>query len=432
MKEKAKKQLKRHDSFQNHTTGLNTHADRAANLEIKPFEPYGESELSTLVRQNAYAGILVDELVETATQKGWQVNTEEDKDICRDFEEDWQLKEDIEWTWKSAREQGGALLMMIIEDGLAPIEPLDLEKPFELKNTVVVSKEEASAYKWDTDITSRNFGKPLIWQIQPIVNGSSAPTKYIHYSRVVYFGGQKVSRRHKIQNKGFDDPVLTRAMSAIKNKTRVDLANSTLIEDFKTDIMTVKNLDAIGTGDEQLAYFDERMKVIARSKSNINMVLMDEGETFTKSSTTLTGLSDLGDKVGEEMTAAYRMPKTKLNGDAPGGLNADGFSQQQNWNDQAENAQENYLKPKLVQLYRVLLSATNGPTDGNCPESFQVVFNPLVKPSFKQIADLKSTVSLVDRAYFDMGVITAEEIREERFEKGNWQEDLVLKETTDK
>lgn len=428
-------QIKRLDSFINRTTGLGSDADKATHAEIKEASHLHDSRLEDLHRSNAYAGVIVDELVLEATRKGWAVRTEDlTEDLTEDWDDDWDVRGTVAWAAILGRLLGGACIMVVADDGKTPDEPFDPDAPFELKNLVVLDRREVFAHKWDADITSRNFGRPELWRVQPIVNGSVenlGPSRIVHHSRLVYFGGQRVSRRVRLKNRGFDDSVLRRALDAIKNKTSIDQSRAHIVQDFKVDVIKTTSLDSITTADQQLDYFEDRMEIIARSKSNVNLVLLDEGEDYVKNVTSVSGLADLDGAAMDELTTAARFPRTRFVGEAPGGFNTDGESQQRNWNSQVASYQRNELRDCLVQLYRFILGATNGPTDGVVPDSWKIVFHPLEEPTEHQTAALRKTVAETDVLYLDRGVFDVEEVRAARAGEQGWSLDLTTEELPD-
>lgn len=421
---------KRFDAFVNAVTGLGTSGDKAMATEIAPTRPLDLERLEDLYRSSAYAAVLVDELVFEATRKGWTVNINDRAGVCEDFDDDWDMRDMVVRAATMGRLLGGAVVFAVINDGHDPSEEFDADRPFELLNFVVLDRREISALTWDTDVTSRTFGQPLTWLIQPR-SGGQETGRVVHASRVVYFGGAKVSRQVRIEQQGFDDSILRRALPAIRNKTSIDQSRAHIVQDFKTDILKTANLDTIGTADEQLDYFEQRTELIARSKSNINMVLLDAGEDFQKTSTSVAGLADLDSAAIEELTTAARMPRTRFTGEAPGGLSTDGSSQITNWNSQVASFQTNELRKSLVKIYRYVLGASNGPCKGRMPKKWHIEFCPLDEPSEFQKAALRKTVAETDVMYLDRGVLSAPHVAEERFGEGGWSFDMAPPEPVD-
>ncbi len=430
--------LKRADSIVNYMTGLGTAGDRGQNSEIRSAAVLHDNRLEALWRSNAYAGVVVDELVREATRKGWTVQADEvagdadPKDIMKDWDDDWATRREVAWAATLGRLMGGAALLIVTDDGKDPREEFDPEAPYQILNMVVLDKQEIFAEAYESDITKRGFGKPVLWRLQPSGNGVVEGSGLIvHTSRLVYFEGQRVTRRTRVEQRGFDDTILRRAMDPILNKTSIDQSRASIIQDFKTDVIRTRDLDAIGTADEQLDYFENRMELIARSKSNTNLVLLDSNEEFQKNTTSVAGLADLDRAAGDELTTAARMPRTRLMGEAPGGLNSDGESQNRNWNDQVASYQTDALRPALVRIYRVVLGAENGPTGGEIPESWSIVFNPLEEMTEQQTATVRKTVADADAIYLDRGVLDPEQVMEGRFGAEGWRMELPSLELED-
>lgn len=430
---KIRQRLKRLDSYINRVTGLGTSGDKGRSAEIAPSEPLDDTALEDLYRNNAYAGVIVDELVQEATRKGWTVQSDtpvaglDQRDLMSDWDDDWELRDKVAWAATLGRLLGGAVLMLVVNDGRQPSDPFDPERPYTLLNLVVLDRREVFVQDWETDITNRNFGRPKSWRIQPSVNGvvqGMDAVNVVDDSRMVYFPGRRVSRRVRVNQRGFDDSVLRRALDAVRNKTSNDQARATIIQDFKTDVLKTKNLDGIGTADAQLDYFSDRMEVLARGRSNVNLILLDEGEEFQKTTTSVAGLADLDSASTEELTTAARMPRTRFTGEAPGGLNTDGESQTKNWSSQVASYQTDILRPQLTRLYRVILGATNGPTDGKIPPRWSIVFNALEEPTEHQQAALRKTTAETDALYLDRGVIDPAQVAEGRFGRDGWRLDL--------
>ena len=54
-----------------------------------------------------------------------------------------------------------------------------------------------------------------------------------------------------------------------------------------------------------------------------------------------------------------------------------------------------------------------------------VAFNPLDEPTEKQMVGIRKTQSEIDNAYYQMGVLTSEEIADSRFKNG-WSLETTL------
>lgn len=433
--------VRRLDSFVNDLTGLgDPFYDKGQTAVIRPPAIYGATELENLHRENQYAGVIVDELVEQGTRKGWLVQSEDvpenldEKDVMADFDDDWDIPGIMEELHINARRDGGAALLVVTDDRRMPSQEFDPERPFRLLNLVLLDKDEVFAQTWTRDIYDRNFGKVETWRIQPFVNGEVEgfqTSQLVHHTRLIYVPGRKVSRRVRVQQRGFDDSLLRRAMAAIKNKTSIDQSRANIIQDFKTIALKTEASDAFSTSDEALEFYERRTEQMASSLSNLDIVVHSKDEAVEKLSTSVAGLADLDRSSVEELTTAARMPGTRMTGEAPGGFNTDGESQANTWNSQVVSWQDKRLKPSLVALYWIAFAALNGPTAGVMPERWQLEFNPLEEPTEFQTANMRKVVAETDALYIDRGVLSPQTVQDGRFGEEGWRLELPAVEEED-
>lgn len=427
--------VKRMDSaYANPSSSLGVDgADPVQDAIVKTPRYIDDEDLLSLWRSSQYAAIGVDDMAQAATKKGWRVSTNEAlpkglnldaSDLARGVDDDWSV-----WLTVCQGAQWGRLfglgaLILVVDDGKHPSEPFDINRPFRLLNIVIADKRELTPARWNDDMAKRGFQTPELWHYAPRAVSSGAGYRTIHDSRIIKFGGRPVPKDVMQDNLGADDSVLRPALDAIQHKSTNDDARAVLMHDFKVDVVTTPDVDSIATSDEKTAYLDDRMGLLARGKSLLNLILLDGGETYSKSSTSVAGVADLDDRTTAELATALRMPQARLTGEAPGGLNTDGESQTKNWNDQVAAYQTLELGPNLIRLYRIFFAATNGPTNGYVPKEFFVEFNALDEPTEKQRADLRFVVAQTDAVYLDRAVITPEHVQRGRFGEGAWSVDL--------
>lgn len=426
--------VKRLDGFVNYQSSLGVEGSDPVKAAIVDLPRHlNDDDLVTLWRDSPYAMIGVDDLAHTATRKGWKVTTTEPmppalnvdaSDLACDVDDDWSIWLLTRRAIIFGRLLGLGVIIPVLDDGLPPSAPLDLNRPYRLLNLIVADKRELTPLKWQGDMTKRGYNEPELWSYTSRGAASGTISLTIHASRLIKFGGRDVPRDIIVNNNGADDSVLRPAYDAIQHKSTFDDSRAVLINDFKVDVITSPDIDSIATGDAQLEYIDERMGLLAKGKSLLNMLVLDGSETYAKSSTSVAGVADLDDRTSNELGAALRMPQTRLFGEAPGGLNTDGESQQKNWNDQSAAWQRLELRPQLVQLYRLIFGALNGPTKGYVPKKFYVEFEPLDEPSEKQRAELRKVTAETDAIYLDRGVISSDHVAKGRFGEGSWTVDL--------
>lgn len=428
----ASRLIDRLDGFVNETSSLGVSGvDPTEDAYVDVPKQLPDAAMLSLWRDNHYAAIGVDEIPENATRKGWAVTTPDDMpdgldkaNLACDFDDDWSIFLMVREAMSYGDLFGLGAIIPVLDDGLHPSEPLDLSRPYRLLNLVVADKRELTPVKWAGSMTKRGFGRPEIWSYSPLGNGAEVAGLYIHDSRIIKFGGRPVPRDVLALNNGANDSKLRKAYTPIQHKTTIDQSRAVLMNDFKVDVITSPDLDSLTTADEQFDYQERRLKILAKAKSLLNLVLLDGKETYTKTTTSVAGVADLDDRATNEVASALRMPQTRLNGEAPGGLNTDGESQTKNFNDQVAATQRLFIKPGLVKLYRIVFGATDGPTKGVVPERFYIEFASLDEPTEQQKANTRLTVAQTDAVYLDRGVIAPDRVERSRFGDSTWSVDL--------
>jgi phage-related protein (TIGR01555 family) len=424
------KLLKRLDGFANIASGLGVRGeDPTLDVHVTPQAIMSDDELLELWRFNAYSALGVDELAYEATRKGWRVCTTEAApkgvqatDMALDLDKRWRLRRMVRDAISFGRLYGLAGIMCVVEDGKDPREPLDLEKPLVLLNLVLLDKREMQPHEWQDKLDKQGFGEPLTWRVNPRSVGRTSNI-IVHTSRIIRFGGRSVPRDVLHENNGADDSILFPAEDAIKHKSQFDNGRAVIVNDFKVDVVKTANLDGIATSDQH-DYLKARFGLLAKTKSLLNMLVLDGSEEYIKSSTTVAGLADLDDRTTSELAAALRIPQTRLMGEAPSGLNTDGDSSQRNWASQVSAWQQLELEPILIDLYNVLFRDANSPTKGKIPKKYYIEFLPLDEPTEAERANVRKTVADTDAVYLDRGVVDPDHVARGRFGEQAWSVDL--------
>lgn len=425
MHDRLKSTLRRLDSIVNYFTGAGSSVDKGRTNAISNVRHYDEDRLEAFWRQNQYAGVAVDELVLEAVRRGWSVTTADDPDIMSTFDDEFDVVDRFVMAATYGRIMGGAVLVMVTDDTEDLTEPLNVKGAFNIDNIVMFDRRELSPASYTTNMRDKNYGRVEVWSIHP-VTATDDPYLQVHHTRVLFFGGQPVSRVARVDNDGFDDSILLRTINAIFNKTNIDNARATIVQNFVTNVVKTGALDAIGTADEQLSYFDERMQQLARGVSNIGHVVLDADEEYIKQTTSVAGLSELNDRASDEVSTALRMSKQRLNGDAPSGLSTDGSSGRNNWHDQVAAFQTHKLRPLLHRLYTVVFAAKNGPTKGVTPPEWGIEFEPLDELTEQGKANVRKTVAETDAIYMDRGALSPDQVLHGRFGADGWNFELPV------
>lgn len=421
-------------TFANSFTGFGVEGvDVSLGARPRSRRPLTESERDEGYRRGGYFRRIVNIVPNEATRCGWSVNldpeTEPDparaRDVCRDEDRRLRTRRAFRTADAMARLHGGALILMVTDEKTsgAPIglmtrpdlgryaSPLDVSKVVRVRALHVFTKGEASVYKWDDDPNSPTYREPLLWHITPRTGGIGefASGVIVHSSRVLYFPGNPLPPHLRIEEDGWDDPVIEVYRDAIADKEAIDRAGALAASRLEVAILKVKGL-ASKEGKDLDGFFARKMRALAQSWSMLGVMLIGEGDEFSRQGFTATGFDSISANAATALAAVEGIPITILLGEAPGGLTTDNQSGRQTFDRFIAAHQIERYEPNAIKLYDVIL-ATKGYTD----PSYSIDFAPLHEPTAKELAEVDEIIARTDAAYVQMGALSADEIRSSRF-----------------
>lgn len=437
--------LRRIDSIINSMTGLGGVNDKGARARPALRTALSTEELTSLYRTNGYARRIIDSVPADATRKGWRIDDETgDPDPLADEEQRLAVRQRLREAQQWGRLYGGAIVLMVTEDDIPDehrrqpakwlAEPLDLKRVKRVTNLVVLScPYEATPEAYEPDVRSPSFRNALRWRLSPssaagVLHLSDAAI--VHASRVLYFAGAELPPHMRYQNGGIDESILEAMWDQVRNLTSVEQGAATLAQEFKVNVLKIDGLAEKSTSD-QAALFDLRMKAMAQSLGLLNMVIVGEGEQFGSQGASVTGMKELSEIARGGLCAVTGMPATKLFGEAPGGLNADGESQEGNWTDVIRAYQVDRMQEPITRLSRVLYAQQMGPTKGIEPKHWKVEFNPLDEPTETEKAALRKMHAETDAIVVQAGILPPEHIAASRYGDKGYQHELLPYEVPD-
>lgn len=312
---------------------------------------------------------------------------------------------------------GGSAILMGVQDSRdQPHEPLDLAAigRGELRFLNVIARNRLFLSKVDSDPFSADYGKPSAYTL----NG-----KQVHASRLLVFDGQPLSYDGSLSSvgnllgPGFGDSVLQPLMDDLMRATGTrqaafHLVNTASLMLIKADIATLQTTHA---GHERIAELEE----IVQQLSLYRAALLDTGPAggaeVATLSTSFGSVPELLMSFLQVLSAASDIPATRFIGQAPGGLNATGTSDLENYYNAIDSFQVQRIKPQLLKLLRVLYPSVTGQP---LPDGVDIDFPPLWNLSEKEAADIRQIDANVIVALVDGGLIASYEGYAEARERG--------------
>ncbi len=407
----------RADNWTNALTGLGKKdRDKRRVTTFKQRGRFDASTLEALYRENGITRRVIDLPANSMTRNWFNISGDEEERVTQRMETlraQFHVTEAVKW----ARLYGGSILLMIIDDGqFAGDDDPDLTKPVNVDNIKAINalvpfagwrEVQVDESSIDKDQSSPTFGQPLLYQVTPVLGGN---TFDVHVSRLIRFDGELLPRQTQTENAGWHDSVIQAAYTKIRQVDTVFDNAEIITQDFVQVILKVADLaNQIASGND--AYVKARLNALDLSRHVLNSLLLDKEEDYSKSSSSVAGLSELLDRFMMALSSVTGIPVTLLMGRSPAGMNATGESDLRFWYDKVQADQNNVLKPRLEKLIRYLFLEDGGKE----PEEWSIQFNPLFQMTEKEKQDIYKGTAEADAVYIDRNVLDPSEVAVSRF-----------------
>ena len=409
------------DGFQNLFTMMGTNKDRNTQTTFGMRRFLDQRTVEALYNQNGLARRLVNLPADDLVRGGWKI-TEDADDLATKYLNKLGFKKELKKLLRWNRLYGGSLMVIGAMDGRRLEESVNQNGIRSIEFIRVYDRYQVYWTPMDYVLNpdDPNFGQVMRYQINPVTGG----TPYtVHASRCIRLDGMECPDYFKANNFTWGLSIFEYLWEELANRGTMNRAVVSIVDDFVTTTMTVKNLQQLlATGQE--AVVKKRLDMLDMSKHVLNTALMDENETFEKKASTVTGLADLLINQALEICAMEGIPYTLLFGKSAAGMNATGESDIRLWYDKVEAEQPDVLDPILNVLYSLAYSSQEL---GFSPkEDWSVKYNPLWKPTTKEVAEIRKAIADADKIYLDAQVLSPDEVAESRFGSGEFSSETHL------
>ena len=421
-------------AFVNTLSGLGTMADKGSTGRVDMTRRrLAESEADALCAADGIAEKIVTKMATDATRAGWIMQDPTD-DVSTMADEDLRLQipMKVREALICARKYGNGYTMMICAERIPPgyswaswqAQPLRPDLVYRVLNLINLDSLQCTGRDWDGTESSDNYGLPLTYTVSSSVAMSELAGLTVHHSRLIRWRGVDLMPRERMQNGGRDRSVLQPCLDALRNVDTVSKSGANYVQEMGVAVFTSPLL-AAKTAGPKAALYQAMMKMMAWSKSAVNMIMLEPNETIERSSPSISGFGDLDDNSRAILCAVSDYPMTILFGSEPGGLTTEDKSSRINWYTTVDGYQITHLAPGLYKLYRVIYAQQIGPTQGRIPKSTTVVFNPLEALSEETQATIRKTTAETDKLLIECGVFTAADVQKSRYSKRGWQLNML-------
>lgn len=330
----------------------------------------------------------------------------------------------------TARLHGGSAMLLGVLGAGSPEQPLDPARVRKnsLRYVHVVSRHHLYAPQgFDLEPESDYFMAPAMWELR----GSKGQRLNVHPSRVITFHGSPTppgTLALSQLDQFWGDPLLFAIKAAIDNAESSQASVATLLHELKQDVISIPGLTeliATGESEEKLA---ARINAISQFKSMFSALLLDagdpeqenSGETWETRQLNLTNMPEILDQFIGIVAGAADIPKTRLMGASPGGLQSTGKGEQDDFNRMIAARQSRELARPLARLDEVLIPSVLG----SRPPEIYHVFSPLEEADPKEAAEIEKlemeSVDILTRGNHIPSVALAKALVNRMVESGRW------------
>lgn len=316
---------------------------------------------------------------------------------------------------KLQRLYGGAGLVLLIDDGQDPDQPVDMARIRAVNGFVPLSRHELIP----EDVTLTDWSKPNFYRISTSQRLTESQTELstnltVHHTRVARFDGLYLPWNLRSQNTGWGMSVLQLVWDAFKRyeSTLGGLENMT--SDADLFVHKIPGLfQRLAAGGE--ADIRKRLEANALSRSMYGGMVVDKEEEVVFLNRALANLANATEPFIQDLQAATGWPASILMGTSPGGLGKEGRFEERVWASLVEQWQEVYCRSSVTEIFTYILASAEGPTGGKLPNSWSVHFPSVFTETDTEKTTLRLQQSQIDSTYANLGVLNPLEIREARF-----------------
>ena len=332
-----------------------------------------------------------------------------------------------------ARVYGGALVVMMIDDGGELTDPLDWNNIRNIEGLKVFHRYRTARQTYYLDPSKANYWETETYFVNPPRGTGFA----VHESRCLVLDGVDVPPEIRVGNVMWGDSIYQSIYQRLRGLGEAYNNIEHIIGEFLLMITKIKGLStkiAEGNAEQVL----KRAVTINMTRHLQNSYLLDaDGEDATRISANTAGLRDLMEVLMMGVSADCRIPVRRLFGSpiTGAGLSNNGEGEVRDYYDYVDAYErEQGIAPSLEKLVKVIMLCKDGDFDGQEIDGWAINWPPLYEEPMSTILANKKLQSEVDEKYMSIGddtgtVLSKDEVRKSRFANG-YSFDTTLQDET--
>ena len=354
----------RYDGYVNLLNKYGTMQDNSTAWEFHGDGLVPDMMLTDLYESNGLFARIIDAPAEEMVKHGFDLglkNTEVETYINEELEAlGWEELASTAVKW--ARLYGGALGVMLINDGGGIAEPLRTSRIKSIEEIrvferAVVTPDYTSLYYNFRDPSRRRtskFGMPEYFQVNSIYG-----TFWVHESRCLVFrNGVLPEGTMNPYYRFWGLPEYIRTRRELRETITAHGTGVKLLERAVQAIYSMKDLANLLATDDGTEIVLKRLQTIDMARGILNSIAIDsEGESYDFKTIPFSGVKDIIDATCNMLSSVTNIPQTILFGRSPAGENATGDSDLEGWYNFIERLQKLMLKAPLDNVVSKIIAA---------------------------------------------------------------------------
>ena len=410
-KQKNKSNLARTDSYASAVAGVGAGRAKSLTVGMKNDTLQHQWQILDIAYETDWLiGKIIDLPADAMTNQWIRITddslTPEKIEEFEEYIDETDLKAKINEAIKWADLYGGSAIIIVTKDGKDVSEPLDYENPGELIAYNVLDSSMISPSRYNIDALTAGFGEPTHYRMTTENNNSE-----IHCSRVIKFTGIDLPYKSKMRHNWWGASRITRIQDIIKTTQMTLGAVGELIFESKFDVIKMPGLSNLlmsKSSDKLISIYEN----INLQKSITNSILLDSEMEVESHTYQFAGIRDIIQELMVTVAGASSIPEAILVGRNMGGLNSSNKEVYKEWsksiNDRQNKHRKQFTALVTVAAYQVNIT------------KFSMEFVPLFSEDETEKATRLNVQSQTDITYINAGVITADEVRTELKQNGDY------------
>lgn len=417
----------------NAITKYNTQKDSDTAFSFVPEPLVPDSFLSVYYEQNGLFSKIIDTPAEEAIKEGIDLSGLSDSKLVEFIEDkldDLSWDEKFEQAVKWSRLFGGAIIVMLIDDGGTLEKPLNKRKIKSIDDMVVYERAVVTP---DYSYMSCNNGN--IYEPEFYIINSVYGRFRVHKSRCLIFkNGVMPELASNEQYRYWGIPEYVRIKHEIRRTVITHDDAGKLLGRSVQAIHKMKGLNSLLSSEDGEKIMLKRLNAVDMARNMLNTIAIDsEGEEYDFKTFTMTGVKDIVEVSCNLLSAITNIPQTILFGRSPAGMNSTGESDLENYYNFIQKIQKSIMKSNVRILINVLFQEAIYKGITNDEPKYKVKFMPLWSLSEKEKAEVENTKAQAAKtraeaaiAYIDAQVLDPSEVRNALADIGEFEIEKIL------